>query len=236
MPFNSLGGPYLETGIPKDLPQIEKDILKVILDMKKTRKMFSKKLIFKKCMAKLPYTENEIFLHLLLLYRKKFLVEGKQLVKTSILDSKNRKLLYDIINENPGIHLRELARFSNIPLKTCSWHLVILKKFEFIKFYQFKNQYCFGNVIISDELLKIHHILRNELNKKILSELIQSSDATIPGLSDKLSIQRHTIQNHVKELELFGLIERIQEGQTEFLKICNENLMKELLNPENIVS
>lgn len=225
----------MDKGIPEDLSQIQKDILKVILDLKKKKKMFNKKLIFKICRANLPYTEDEIFSNLQQLYQQNFLVEGKQLVKTNILDSMNRKLLYNIINENPGIHLRELARLSNIPLKTCSWHLVILKKFEFIKVFQFKNQYCFGNMNISDELLKIHHILRNELNKRILSELIQSSDATIPVLSDKLSIQRRTIQYHVKELELLGLIEKIQEGHSELLKICNENLMKELLSPENIV-
>ena len=227
--FSGCGGTCLDTGISEDLPQIQKDILKVILDMKKKRKMFNKKLIFKACRAKLPYTEDEIFSNLQQLYRKSFLVEGKQLVKTNILDSKNRKLLYNIINENPGIHLRELARVSNLPLKTCSWHLVILKKFEFIKVSQFKNQYCFGNVNISDELLKIHYILRNELNKKILSELIQSSTTTIPVLSDKLSIQRRTIQYHVNEMERLGLIEKIQEGRSALLKICDENLMKELL-------
>lgn len=225
----------MDNGLPRDLSPIQKEIIKLVLSMQEKRKSFTKNLILKECKANLKYNEDEITSNLEILYQKSILVEGMQLIRPSILENANRNLIYLAINENPGIRLRELARLLNLTLPTCSWHIVILKEFKFIKILKFKNQFCFGHVNIADEFLIIHHILRNKLNRQIISELLQGTDLTIPVLSEKFGINRSTVQYHIKLLENLAIIEKIREGHSEFLKIRNKNRMNSLLNSSPLI-
>jgi DNA-binding transcriptional ArsR family regulator len=50
-----------------------------------------------------------------------------------IIKLKTRKLIYNYILQNPGLHFRELSRELNIPKSTLEYHLSYLKKLEFIK-------------------------------------------------------------------------------------------------------
>ncbi len=230
------GGYYLEYKFPKDLSPIELDILRVIIKIREKNKFFSSKTLLKACISKLKYPTNEIFLNLKRLYEKNILIEGKQLLKIEILNNENRKIIYQIINENPGIQLRELSRTVKLPLQTCIWHVVILKKFEFIKSIKYKNVFCFGNANIPDDLLIVHQILRKELNNRIVYELIQNPQKTIQDLSEKLNISRSTIQYHINELTNVGLIDKVQKGHSELLRIRNEDLIIDLLNIVRITS
>ncbi|NVM29023.1 MAG: winged helix-turn-helix transcriptional regulator [Candidatus Helarchaeota archaeon] len=212
-----------------DISQVEKNIIEIILKLKEDRKQFTFNRILKACKSRLSYSEDEIFFNLQKLYEKNILVEYRQLVKTEILENHNRKLIYHIINENPGIHLSELVQQTDIPLQTCSWHLTILQEFNMIKAIRVKNRYCFANVDISNDDLEIFHLLRNDLNKSVLKEISQNSQITFSNLSKKLDIAPSTLHYHINELKNARLISTSKEGTSQIFKICYEGSVQKLL-------
>ena len=201
------------------LTERETDILKFVIWLKERNKRITFKDVIKLCTSQLPYSEGEIFINLNGLYKKHILVQGKQLLRTDILKNVNRNSLYQTILEQPGIHLRELAREVELPLQTCIWHLVILQEFQFIKSTKYKNRYCFGDINETEGMIKINHILRIPLNKDILYEISQNDEITTQALAKKLNINQSTIRYHINELKKLCLIETIQVEQTLLLKI-----------------
>ncbi|NVM27952.1 MAG: winged helix-turn-helix transcriptional regulator [Candidatus Helarchaeota archaeon] len=224
----------MEKGYPASLSQVESDILKVILAIKEKKKMFNANKIVKICKTRLNYAEHEIISNLEKLYQKNILVEGTQLLKPEILKNPKRNIIYQTIDNNPGIHLRELARELNFPVQTCSWHLVILEKFGFINSLKFKNCYCFGNANISGDDLRIHHILRNELNKKIITELLQYPKTKIPDLIAKSKVNQSTFHYHIEELENYGIVKEYQIENMRYLNLMNEDLLRRMLKLEKV--
>ncbi|MGE5574655.1 MAG: winged helix-turn-helix transcriptional regulator, partial [Ignavibacteria bacterium] len=52
--------------------------------------------------------------------------------KDEILENENRRKIYDIIEQNPGIHLRELQRVLDTPLTTLEYHISYLVRRKII--------------------------------------------------------------------------------------------------------
>jgi predicted transcriptional regulator len=202
------------------ISQVEQEIIKIILKLKEKRQQFTFKSLLKVCKSKLEYSNDEIFFNLQKLYEKKVIVEDRQLVKARILDNANRKLLYQVIIENPGLQLSDLIKMTDIPLQTCCWHITILKQFKMIKSIQYKNRNCYGSENISDDHLKIYHMLRNDLNKRILKEIFQNSQISLSEISEKLKIALSTIHYHISELRNEGLIVTSGDDPSQLLKIC----------------
>lgn len=215
-------GQCLDYQLTGDISQVEKEILGVILKFSEKRRQFTFKNLLKACKSQLNYPIDEIFFNLQELYKRKILVEDRQLVKVKILENPNRNLIHQLIIENPGIQLSDLIKLADIPLQTCSWHITILKQFKMIKDIQYKNRYCFGSVNISDNHLKIYHILRNKLNKSVLKEISQNPLMTLSAISEKLKVALSTLHYHINELENAGLISISAEGSSQFLRISSE--------------
>ncbi len=226
------GGVILSELKSSEFTKIERDILDIIWKLKENQKFFNSERIVKACKSGLNYTEDEIFTNLKNLYKKHILVEGKQLIQTEILKNPVRNLVYKAINEHPGIHLRGLERSLNHPLQTLSWHVVILKKFNFIKSLKFKNKYCFAKIDISDELLLIHTLLRDELNRDIIRLIYRNPKTKIENLSNELNSAPTTIQYHIKDLEHHGIIKNIEDQTGKAFQILNKPLIIKLLKIE----
>ncbi len=203
----------------KNISKIERDILQIIVRLKEKGKQFSFKKLLKICNLKLNYSEREIFTVLNDFYKKSILVEGKQLVRSEILANPNRELLYQFINENPGVHLRGIIKTTNLPLQTCCWHLAVLEQFQFIKSIKVKNQLCFGVDDLPNVEIRAHHLLRNKLNKKIITTVDEHQQLSIEELSNKLGVNPSTLRYHIKDLKKVGLLLSVQENNQQVLKI-----------------
>ena len=57
----------------------------------------------------------------------------KIMIKNGILELETRRRIYNFILKNPGLHLREISRRSNIPKTTLIYHLNFLEKQGLIK-------------------------------------------------------------------------------------------------------
>ena len=49
--------------------------------------------------------------------------------KKNILKLEIRRKIYDFVDKNPGLHVREISRRMDIPINTLIYHIKYLKKF-----------------------------------------------------------------------------------------------------------
>jgi len=145
----------------------------------------------------------------------------------NILKVKNRKEIYDLISNNPGIHLRELERKTKLPNGTLRYHLRYMEKKEIIlcEKHDGYNRYFIKKQQISKfekNLLKIMHeeIPRtifllifsfNGLKGLSIKEIEQLAYRMQPGYVKFYTIEKHrtTIKFHIDKLIKQKLIKKI---------------------------
>ena len=89
--------------------------------------------------------------------------------KENILKLETRQKIYRYIDKNPGLHLREIQRKTNIPYGTLKHHLKYLEKHNLIKT---KSENGYKRYTVSYKLSKkekeILNLLRQEVPRYIL--------------------------------------------------------------------
>jgi len=50
--------------------------------------------------------------------------------KKNILKLEIRRKIYDFVDKNPGLHVREISRRMDIPINTLIYHIKYLKKLD----------------------------------------------------------------------------------------------------------
>jgi len=87
-----------------------------------------------------------------------------------ILNLEKRRDIHNTILKNPGIHLREIVRKTNIPKSTLKYHLTYLRKHNLIikKEDRGCNRYFVSNTVGNFEK-KLIKYLRQPVTRKILS-------------------------------------------------------------------
>ena len=86
-----------------------------------------------------------------------------------ILEFKIRKQIYQKILENPGLHLRELDRLTDVSFGCLRYHLKYLEKTELIKTC---NDGGFTRFYVTNNVGKLDKILLNILRQKTLRNII----------------------------------------------------------------
>ncbi|MBS3816301.1 MAG: winged helix-turn-helix transcriptional regulator [Candidatus Thermoplasmatota archaeon] len=125
------------------------------------------------------------------------------------LELEARKKTYEAIDENPGVHLRELDRKLDIPLGTLRYHLRVLEKKDMIvskKESKYKRYYARGEVQKEDkELLST---LRKELPRTIILFLLEYPGSTHKEICSALAVSGSTLSYHLKKLREREVIEK----------------------------
>ena len=67
------------------------------------------------------------------LFREKYVIEGYELTKLTLLDNKKRKFMYEYIEQNPGAHIREIQKVFNLGTYDTLRNLGYLEVFGFIR-------------------------------------------------------------------------------------------------------
>ena len=126
------------------------------------------------------------------------------------LRHKTRKRIFNYIEKNPGLHIRELSRKMNIPMSTLDYHLRNLEKNGFIEINtrsRFGRIYATKNIgVMSKNLITA---LRQKTSRNIILYLYLQLNASQIELSKELDLSITTIAKHTKRLEKLGIIEPI---------------------------
>ena len=135
----------------------------------------------------------------------------------NILDLKTRQEIYEVVSENPGIHIRKISQMKDIPLSTLTHHLSFLEKTNLIEIPAYRNNKRIyiqnGRSKREKELL---NLLKEEATCWICLHLIFSLSFSTKELAKELRIHPSTVYLHLKKMLEIGLIEPtvIKDGKT----------------------
>ncbi len=141
-----------------------------------------------------------------------------------------------LIEEYPGLHLRELARRLDLDVRAAKHHLDRLERAGFVTvlyFGRFKRYFPrrdrnVGELVDSDDKRLLGH-LRSRIALNLVVHLILSGPSRLVDLSSMLDISPSRATFHLRRLEGAGIVVKKDGSETRYgVKDARE--LKELLN------
>jgi len=140
-----------------------------------------------------------------------------------LLKLKNRRIIYDYITKNPGLHLREIFRKIELSEGTIKYHINYLEKKELIiskKEYGYKRFY--KNMELGKEDKKIWILFRKKTTRNIILYLLIYMASSRIKLSKELEINPKKIEYYLKKLIEYEIIEETIV-KNNIIKLKNNN-------------
>lgn len=135
--------------------------------------------------------------------------------REDVLEYETRRRLYHLIEDEPGLHMRELERRSAIPLSTLRHHLRYLEEHRLIDLVEDKNvTRYFATVLPEAADRKTIAALRQEaLRRVVLFVLAQGGAASYSDLQAHVGAPPSTLAVYLAQLVDRGLLERRSVGR-----------------------
>ncbi|MEW6295852.1 MAG: winged helix-turn-helix transcriptional regulator [Candidatus Diapherotrites archaeon] len=131
------------------------------------------------------------------------------------LQLETRKKLYEAIEENPGLHFRELQRRVNLATGSLQYHLEFLQKKHLVRIEKqgkFNRYYTVRGRQFGEDS-KLMSILRQESMRKIIVFLLQKKGANNSKIAENISLSPSTTSSHLKKLIELNLIQKKKKGK-----------------------
>lgn len=130
-------------------------------------------------------------------------------------DLKNKKLrdrIIEQIDQNPGIHLRELHRVLGCAMGALQYHLTnLLDERLVISFQSGNTRHFFPFGFTEDnDVLQLVSLIRNPTIRSIISESMKHDRITQAELSRKLSLEKSLISYYANNLVNVGILKTIK--------------------------
>lgn len=135
-----------------------------------------------------------------------------------ILAVRARKALYDFVRSNPGYHLREIARATNLSITLADYHLRFLEKHDLVssamdgEYKRFYPRYPIGDPNarqpLSDREKAILGFLRQEVPLLVITFLMEREAAPHREILARVSVSASTLTHHLKKLMSADIVAR----------------------------
>ena len=135
--------------------------------------------------------------------------------REEVLEYETRRRLYRLVEEEPGLHMRELERRSGIPLSTIRHHVRYLREHRLIDVVEDKNvTRYFASVLVEPADRRVISALRQEaLRRVLLFVLARGGSAPYQELQTSLGIPPSTLAVYLAQLVDRGLLDRRSLGR-----------------------
>lgn len=143
--------------------------------------------------------------------------------KGGLLELETRKKIYALINNIPGIYIRELERETSFTMGQLTYHLSLLVKANLVKEEfdaRYKRFYPLG---LSNYDRKIISLLRRPVLRKIIIIILEKRSITNKELSENISLSPATISWYLHNLKDAGLINNETRGNEIIYSLKDEN-------------
>jgi predicted transcriptional regulator len=142
-----------------------------------------------------------------------------------------RKRVFDLVVQNPGVHLREIERLTNLPLGVVRYHLDRLQREGLIEPQEdryFKR--FFPKNRIPNVPTETFNVLRQESLRRLVLHLLNSPGSTHQSLKIALQIPGSTLSTYLSILLKKNVVRREKKGKENLYFIVDEeSVMKVLL-------
>jgi len=145
------------------------------------------------------------------------------------LDTRQR--IFNLIEQNPGLHFREIQRRTNLAVGSLQYHLDYLVKKNLIKIEKrgkFTRYYTSGGPQLGESQATMS-LLRQESLRKIVIFLLTNRRVNNTKIADALGLSPSTVSWHLEKLTTAGIIEKKRKGRKIFYKLVNPDEAANLL-------
>lgn len=149
------------------------------------------------------------------------------MINEKIIVLEKRRIIYNFILNNPGLHLREISRRLNIPKTTLNHHITQLKKRDLIaerRNKRFVRYYIRNNVDRNHK--EIINFIRQEVPRDIIIMIFTFVGCSKAELSQELQKHHSTISFHLKKLIDNKIIEPAGVGDGYIYRKRNGRIIK----------
>jgi predicted transcriptional regulator len=139
--------------------------------------------------------------------------------KDELLDNEARDLLVTLVDENPGIGLKEISERAGLGWGTTVYHMSRLESAGFVA--SLKNgqhRHFFKNGHPAALMKKHVAVLRNETAGNMARFLLATPGSTQTTIAKRLGLGAPTVTKYVKRMESQGLVEVVQDGRSKIVQ------------------
>ena len=159
------------------------------------------------------------------LIKKNIIVEGSKLTRKTVLLNINRKQIYHLIKENPGIYKNSLTKKLKVCPFVTKWHLSMLLTFRLIREVNINGHIGYFDTFLSTEKDIIFYTISKEKCSRIVEFLkLNSTGCTKSQISKALHMHYNTVTKYLDEIDKFNLLVKKNVNRKEFLHLNEDNL------------
>lgn len=147
---------------------------------------------------------------------------------TDVLNLEMRRRLFSLIQQYPGLHVREAARQLETSLALVEYHLEILGRHQLVEMVADGNQRrLFATNAVSAVDREALAVMRDRYRLSIVLWLLDmEGPASHKGLAASLGFPKSTLSFHLRKLEAKGIVEKTAEG---LFQLCDPKRVQALL-------
>jgi len=150
--------------------------------------------------------------------------------KERVLELKTRRIIYNYILKNPGLHERELSRQLETALSTLDYHLYYLKKRELIiakSDGHYTQYYASGKIGSKDK--NFLALLRQKVPRRIIIFLLIRGSCTHKSIWDHIGLAASTTSFHLNKLVNNNIISRVEHGRDSIFYVLEPEYVSDLI-------
>ncbi len=133
----------------------------------------------------------------------------------NVLEHPMRQSLLQVVEDEPGVHLRELAARHGTAVTNTQWHLRKLEMAGLLKTQKVQGRRLYyptaGGVATKEEAMR-NAAVQNPNAKKIHEFLESNAGVNQRTLAESLDMNPGTVRWHLRKMESAGLLRSVQEG------------------------
>jgi len=151
------------------------------------------------------------------------LVPGfSRIAKDELLDHDRRAKIFEMIKQNPGIRLSELANGLELPWGSAMHHLRKLRAERLIMFKAVGAHKCYfiNGSGLSEHEMAAASLLKGDTLQNIATFLTGNPGSSLKDVAKGVGISSPLAAFHVSKLERAGLIEKVREGRSVRLQLA----------------
>lgn len=147
------------------------------------------------------------------------------------LSLESRRMIFEVITRFPGLHLRELARRTEIPVSNLKYHLDTLTKRELLIMVPEGDmkRYYVNDKKMGAEEKRLIGVLRNEMARAIVIHLLKNPNDEYSNMLACLAIKPPKLSYYLSKLMKKGLVRRHREGRQTRYELIDPNTAADVL-------
>ena len=151
-------------------------------------------------------------------------------IRRRLLSVDNRRRIVRLVEEHPGIHLRQVARDLGLALGTVEHHLHLLVRHGLLERHGFRghSRYFAAGTTDAGER-RMWALLNQEGPRRLLRALAADPDAGSTGLAQRIGLSRTATARHLQQLIESGLVDRLRVGRHHLLRIARPDQVADAL-------